>query len=161
MHRCCGMLSPSRPGAAPHSTSACASRYVKFGELTTSPNFPYKNLIAKILKHINTIHLAVFFFAFVGQDECPWERLREIRQACPDVCLQVIIAWHEYVVTFINLQHTMTNLLGWPFPRPAGWHVCVYLFLAFSVSLDAYSWCKRRGLHILSRQRCCRLGNNA
>ncbi len=25
------------------------------------------------------------------QDECPWERLRELRQACPDVCLQMLI----------------------------------------------------------------------
>lgn len=24
-------------------------------------------------------------------DECPWERLRQIRQACPDVCLQMLI----------------------------------------------------------------------
>lgn len=24
-------------------------------------------------------------------DECPWERLREIRRACPDVCLQMLI----------------------------------------------------------------------
>ena len=24
-------------------------------------------------------------------DECPWERLREIRKACPDVCLQMLI----------------------------------------------------------------------
>lgn len=24
-------------------------------------------------------------------DECPWERLREIRNACPDVCLQMLI----------------------------------------------------------------------
>lgn len=24
-------------------------------------------------------------------DECPWERLREIRAACPDVCLQMLI----------------------------------------------------------------------
>ena len=24
-------------------------------------------------------------------DECPWERLRELRIACPDVCLQMVI----------------------------------------------------------------------
>ena len=24
-------------------------------------------------------------------DECPWERLRELRRACPDVCLQMLI----------------------------------------------------------------------
>ena len=24
-------------------------------------------------------------------DECPWERLRELRAACPDICLQMLI----------------------------------------------------------------------
>lgn len=34
---------------------------------------------------------ATFDVAMRFLDECPWERLREIRKACPDVCLQMLI----------------------------------------------------------------------
>jgi pyruvate carboxylase len=34
---------------------------------------------------------ATFDVCMRFQDECPWERLRELRAACPDVCLQMLI----------------------------------------------------------------------
>lgn len=34
---------------------------------------------------------ATFDVAMRFLDECPWERLRELRAACPDVCLQMLI----------------------------------------------------------------------
>ena len=34
---------------------------------------------------------ATFDVAMRFLDECPWERLRELRKACPDICLQMLI----------------------------------------------------------------------
>ena len=38
-----------------------------------------------VAQYVKTIVLICVYY------RCPWERLRELRQACPDVCLQMLI----------------------------------------------------------------------